>query len=209
MKPLKNLYQELIERLSELENRRPNKSTDGRIVELQRTIARVQQLLLNSSDDANLSVKKDVGFAVSEDEIRDAADSWVFTENTKWSNNDDSAGDNFGSFIAGVKWAINQIKHINTGVQMIAEERQRQINHEGWTEEHDDQHNDGSLAHAAAAYACAELYRRTTSEGYDNTPHMWPFEKQWWKPTPEDRIRELQKSGALIAAEIDRLQRSK
>lgn len=209
MTPIQNLYQELQERLSQLENKQTSKSTDGRIVELQRIIVRVQKLLLNSSDDSNPSVKKNVEFTVSEDEIRDAADSWVFTENAKWSNNDDSAGDNFGSFIAGAKWAINQIKHINTGVQMIAEERQRQINHEGWTEEHDDQHNDGSLAQAAAAYACAELYRRTTSEGYDNTPHMWPFEKKWWKPTPEDRIRELQKSGALIAAEIDRLQRSK
>jgi len=26
-----------------------------------------------------------------------------------------------------------------------------------------------------------------------------------WKPTPDDRVRELVKAGALIAAEIDRL----
>lgn len=36
---------------------------------------------------------------------------------------------------------------------------------------------------------------------------MWPFSQEWWKPTPDDRIRELAKAGALIAAEIDRLQR--
>jgi hypothetical protein len=96
---------------------------------------------------------------------------------------------------------------MKTGIELIAEERQRQIEKEGWTPEHDDQHNTGDLAHAAAAYASAELYRRTTSEGYDNTPHIWPFERKWWKPTPENRIRELQKAGALIAAEIDRLQR--
>jgi hypothetical protein len=30
----------------------------------------------------------------------------------------------------------------------------------------------------------------------------------WWKPTPSDRIRELTKAGALIAAEIDRLKRA-
>lgn len=101
--------------------------------------------------------------------------------------------------------AINEIP--KTGIELIAEERQRQIEKEGWTHEHDDQHNTGDLAHAAAAYASAELYRRTTSEGYDNTPHIWPFERKWWKPTPENRIRELQKAGALIAAEIDRLQR--
>jgi hypothetical protein len=93
-----------------------------------------------------------------------------------------------------------------TGIELIAEERQRQIEKEGWTPEHDAHHDTGDLALAAAAYASAELYRRTTSEGYDNTPHIWPFERKWWKPTPENRIRELQKAGALIAAEIDRLQ---
>lgn len=36
---------------------------------------------------------------------------------------------------------------------------------------------------------------------------IWPWDKSWWKPTPDDRIRELIKAGALIAAEIDRLQR--
>ena len=33
----------------------------------------------------------------------------------------------------------------------------------------------------------------------------WPWNVVWWKPTPDDRIRELAKAGALIAAEIDRL----
>jgi hypothetical protein len=35
---------------------------------------------------------------------------------------------------------------------------------------------------------------------------FWPWSKHWWKPTPNDRVRELVKAGALIAAEIDRLQ---
>lgn len=39
----------------------------------------------------------------------------------------------------------------------------------------------------------------------------WPFEWSWWKPANppslQGRIRELAKAGALIAAEIDRLQR--
>jgi hypothetical protein len=38
-------------------------------------------------------------------------------------------------------------------------------------------------------------------------PDEWPFDRSWYKPTPENRIRELEKAGALIAAEIDRLQR--
>jgi len=36
-------------------------------------------------------------------------------------------------------------------------------------------------------------------------PPIWPWEKSWWKPTPNDRVKELVKAGALIAAEIDRL----
>jgi len=35
----------------------------------------------------------------------------------------------------------------------IASERQRQIVGEGWTEEHDDQHDENELERAAAAYA--------------------------------------------------------
>ena len=34
---------------------------------------------------------------------------------------------------------------------------------------------------------------------------MWPWNGSYWKPTPDDRIKELTKAGALIAAEIDRL----
>ena len=36
-------------------------------------------------------------------------------------------------------------------------------------------------------------------------PTLWPWALSQWKPTPDDRIRELTKAGALIAAEIDRL----
>lgn len=94
---------------------------------------------------------------------------------------------------------------MKNGIQLIAEERQRQIEQEGFTPERDKQYKEGELARAAAAYASADVYRSATSKGYDNTPHIWPWGSEWWNPTPEDRIRELQKAGALIAAEIDRL----
>lgn len=38
-----------------------------------------------------------------------------------------------------------------------------------------------------------------------DVPDNWPFEPPSWKPCPDDRVRELVKAGALIAAEIDRL----
>lgn len=48
---------------------------------------------------------------VSDKEIREAADEWIFGENgMKWSNNDNTAGDNHGSFMAGAKWAIQKLE---------------------------------------------------------------------------------------------------
>ncbi len=45
--------------------------------------------------------------------LDDAAHEWVFeTNGHKWSNNDDTAGDNFSSFIEGAKWQQEQAKEM-------------------------------------------------------------------------------------------------
>ncbi len=44
---------------------------------------------------------------------------------------------------------------VGDGVAAIAAERRRQVEAEGWTPEHDDQHTRGELARAAACYALA------------------------------------------------------
>ncbi len=92
-----------------------------------------------------------------------------------------------------------------TGAELIAAERRRQVDVEGWTPEHDVEHYEDDLALAAACYALPPL---PVGRGYgeDRPPFMWPWSARWWKPTPHDRVRELVKAGALIAAEIDRLQ---
>ena len=104
---------------------------------------------------------------------------------------------------------------MKTGSELITEERKRQIEKEGWTADHDDEHNDGSLADAAACY-CIDSDRyinwntsRVQAEATIKLKRnlLWTWDEEWWKPTPNDRIRELTKAGALIAAEIDRLQR--
>ena len=91
---------------------------------------------------------------------------------------------------------------MKTGVELIAEERKRQIEVEKWDEEHDDKHSKGEIANAARCYAIPGVKSWWTT-GLD-----WPWNVSWWKPS-DDPIRNLTKAGALIAAEIDRLQRQK
>lgn len=101
-----------------------------------------------------------------------------------------------------------------TGAEMIATERERQITQEGYGPGHDDLHENRDLAHAGAAYALHAgtgkpgMWGRGTPGRDDNpySPSDWPWEVWWWKPST-DPVRDLVKAGALIAAEIDRLQR--
>lgn len=91
------------------------------------------------------------------------------------------------------------------GIESIAAERRRQIEVEGWTPEHDDQHQSGELAEAAACYARAA----SDPEGltpFECLPTFWPWGREWYKPGNPRRA--LVKAGALIAAEIDRLDRA-
>lgn len=94
---------------------------------------------------------------------------------------------------------------MKTGIELIAEERTRQILDEGYTALHDDDHDEGELASAAACYAMADVARENT--GNSGPPMIWPWDADYWRPSPSNRIHELIKAGALIAAEIDRLNR--
>lgn len=82
-----------------------------------------------------------------------------------------------------------------SGIELIAAERKRQIDQEGWTPEHDDAHTDGALAHAAAVYASDRV----------DISDVWPWPDE--QPKIKDEVANLVRAGALIAAEIDRLQR--
>jgi len=89
-------------------------------------------------------------------------------------------------------------------------ERLRQIQVEGWTPEHDDLSTDGSLSLASAMYIMSEEQRLEELSKTNNPmvpPTGWPWLVEYWKPTPDNRIRELEKGVALGMAEIDRLER--
>jgi len=112
----------------------------------------------------------------------------------------------------------------------VLSERKRQIEAEGWTLEHDDYHDAGELALAAAVYASpAKLYRKKM--GVDTVVFTQAFPWEHGKhflygenrptgrnygsnaaPDPrtynyEERRDLLVKAGALILAEIERIDR--
>lgn len=100
-----------------------------------------------------------------------------------------------------------------SGAEMITIERNRQISEEGYDKEHDSNHTQEELSFAAICYTLPKWFR---PEGEDAIQLMgWPWEEKYWKPGnytgigdpkyKSERIRELTKAGALIAAEIDRL----
>lgn len=99
-----------------------------------------------------------------------------------------------------------------TAARDVLAERRRQIEVEGWTPEHDDEHNRAELACAAACYALSgtpvdeSLYIH--GRWKDVRDLFWPktWGIGWWKPT--NRRRDLVKAGALILAEIERLDRT-
>lgn len=95
---------------------------------------------------------------------------------------------------------------MKTGLELIKEERQRQIEKEGWTAEHDSHHTNGELAAAAICYWTPEekrVYQTSSFFGIEGNyaPVEWPWENSWWKPSPDDRVKELKKAGALYMAD--------
>ena len=87
----------------------------------------------------------------------------------------------------------------NPALLDVISERQRQRAVEGWTSEHDDAYQNGELADAAACYAIS-----AHNQGF-STPAHWPWAPDWWKQSGPRR--DLVKAGALILAEIERIDR--
>lgn len=107
---------------------------------------------------------------------------------------------------------------VSEGARRIAAERARQMTKKGYTAKHDDNHG-AALAWAAACYAAPEpVFRQHRGAKEVSFCDPWPWEPHYDR-RPHDgnvlipstdtpaRIRRLEKAGALVAAEIDRLLR--
>lgn len=98
--------------------------------------------------------------------------------------------------------------NLETGIQLISKERDRQLFVHGFNAAHDDKHTDGELAKAAESYLNAVTCpdEEGDEKGKPRPSWDWPWDKDWWRPSQDD-VQNLVKAGALIAAEIDRRQR--
>lgn len=115
-------------------------------------------------------------------------------------------------YIRDVSWgavALNreaEDEEVGPGIDLIAEERRRQIKQENYPANWDYSVNGhGELCLAAAAYALNAASAQVEHPKAGEPPVFWPWLPHNWKP--KGPMRDLVRAGALIAAEIDRLKR--
>lgn len=86
----------------------------------------------------------------------------------------------------------------------VLQERVRQVTVEGWTAAHDDEHDSGEMAKAAACYALQSAMPGNQGDYLRFWPAQW--DSSWWRP--KDKRRDLVRAAALLLAEIERLDRA-
>lgn len=92
-------------------------------------------------------------------------------------------------------------------IRDVIAERLRQQAEEGFDAAHDDKYTEGELAAAAASYVDFASYSDDTRARYTGRVVTgWPWAADWWKP--KSRRQDLVRAGALILAEIERLDRA-
>lgn len=121
---------------------------------------------------------------------------------------------------------MNRADAREEALRLAIEERNRQIAVEGFTEADDDEATAGNLALAGALYMMPDSERDyeilVDADGdidgsgavmvrseRASAPKQWPWAAGWWKPTADDRLRELSKAVALGIAEMERLLRAR
>lgn len=88
------------------------------------------------------------------------------------------------------------------GIETISAERERQS--KKWNQSHDDSHDNGEMLAAATVYLDPHWFT-PNHPMRQSAWWMWPWERSSMKR--DSCISDLAKAGALIAAEIDRIQR--
>lgn len=100
------------------------------------------------------------------------------------------------------------------GLEAIGAEYQGHFDREGFTPERDDGYVNFEFVRAGTCYASFASFLdepRDWARQRSLAPLNWPWSNAGWKPGPDNSIasrkRELEKAGALLAKEWDRLHR--
>ena len=90
---------------------------------------------------------------------------------------------------------------MKSGLELIADERQRQIDVKGYSFDHDriQRQNESIRGKYETLKKAAEAYEK-------NDINLWPWDRKLFKPTLQDPVRRLTKAGALYKAQYDCLQ---
>lgn len=116
-----------------------------------------------------------------------------FGDKVYWKNMHSIANEIVEAMLAAAP--AHTLSEHSAAIKDVIAERARQVSEEGWTPAHDDKYADCELTQAAICYI-------DTSFAETN----WPWAAEWWKPT--NPRRDLVKAGALILAEIERMDRT-
>ncbi|WP_288384631.1 hypothetical protein [uncultured Acinetobacter sp.] len=138
----------------------------------------------------------------------DAPASWI--HNDRWKGWISSAE----SKQAEIDSLKGQLTEYTKAALDVLGERNRQIEQEHYSIEHDDSYQNNELPRAAASYVNNVVSRGWVfnsaygPEAYqsEEVPDLWPWSDKYWKP--KNPRRDLVKAAALIIAEIDRMDRS-
>ena len=97
--------------------------------------------------------------------------------------------------------AASAVDAMSQAARDVLAERRRQVNAEGFSHARDDQYVGGQLAGAATSYLILAAGGRE-----DEARAFWPWCQEWLKPGSQRRY--LEKVGALVLAEMERLDRA-
>jgi hypothetical protein len=113
------------------------------------------------------------------------------------------------SEIAELRGSLTE-SELTLAARAVLAERQRQVDREGYSHKNDNVHILGELGAYAAFYAMPPAARDwpAAETGYGATWGEAIVPRDWAAPKPGDRRGELIKAGALILAEIERLDRA-
>jgi hypothetical protein len=123
------------------------------------------------------------------------------------------------ALVAFAQAEVAKEREATNAARDVLRERARQQEREGedYSAEHDDGHDLGDLALAAAAYClCSVAWTQQDEFGSQRVARfrqqaarLWPWDEPYSKPNTKDARQDLVRAGALVLAELERIDRAR